>query len=82
MADRTSVALTLGGDLPTSRRNALVDLVIAQGPFVEWDVPLFDVTNRRMDAPLTLYALNAAWGSGSRAVFLHRLSSTVRAMIG
>lgn len=61
MADRTSVGLTLGGDLANSQQDALVDLVIAHGLSVEWDGPLFDVTHLAVDAPLTLYAQEVAW---------------------
>ena len=62
MADRPSVCLTLGGDLPNSHQDALVDLVIVHGLSVEWDGPFFDVTHLAVDAPLTLYAHEVAWG--------------------
>lgn len=62
MADRVSVSISIGGDLPASQRDALVDLVIVEGLSIEWDGPPFDATQLPEDAPLALYAHEVAWG--------------------
>lgn len=75
MADRTSVCLTLGGDLLNIQQDARADLIIAHGLSVEWNGPLFDVTHLAVDAPLTLYAHEVAWGRLEATGLAHRPSA-------
>lgn len=62
MADRVSVSISIGGDLPENQRGKLVGLVVDQGLSLEWDGPDFDFTQFPDDGPLTLYAHEVAWG--------------------
>ncbi len=62
MADRVSVSIRIGGNLPASQRDALVDLVIGEGLSIEWDGSRFDAAQLPQDAPLALHAHEVAWG--------------------
>ena len=62
MADRVSVSIAIGGDLPTTLRDRLVDLVNDEGLSVEYDGPAFDAGQFVEGEPLVLYADQVAWG--------------------
>src|SRR3546814_20203725 len=51
MADRVSFSITIGGDLPASIRDHMVDLIPAEGLSTAWDGPDFAAAQLPQHAP-------------------------------
>lgn len=62
MADRVSVSIAIGGDLPSSERDKFVETIMWERLCTEWDGPEFDTSQLPSGEPLRLYAHEVAWG--------------------
>ncbi len=62
MADRVSVSIAIGGDLPASQRDKFVETIMCEGLSTEWDGPDSDASQLPSGEALRLYAHEVAWG--------------------
>ena len=62
MADRVSVAVTIGGELPAAQYRALTALIQLEGLSIEWHGATFEPGDRAEGEPLRLFAHEVAWG--------------------
>ncbi|WP_454883433.1 hypothetical protein [Sphingomonas oryzagri] len=62
MADRVSASITIGGALDADRYAELANMIAAEGLSIEWDGEPFETHHRTIGEPLTLHALEVAWG--------------------
>ena len=62
MADRVSASITIGGALDADLYAELALVIRGEGLSVEWDGPDFEPYHRTIGEPLTLHALEVAWG--------------------
>jgi hypothetical protein len=62
MADRVSVAVTIGGELTAAQFRALTALIQIEGLSIEWDGAPFEPGDRAEGEPLRLFAHEVAGG--------------------
>ncbi len=62
MADRVSLSIRLGGDLPAALRGELLACIQNEGLARDYDADAFTADDIPSDAPLSLYAHEVAWG--------------------
>ena len=62
MADRVSVAITVGGPVTAAQYRELVALIQLEGLSIEWDGGPFEPDHRVDGEPLRLFAHEVAWG--------------------
>ncbi len=62
MADRVSVALTLGGAITADQYQELTALIRLEGLSIEWDGAPFEPHDHTEGEPLRLFAHEVAWG--------------------
>ena len=62
MADRVSVAVTLGGAITAAQYRELAALIQLEGLSIEWDGAPFEPHDRTEGEPLRLFAHEVAWG--------------------
>lgn len=62
MADRVSVAVTVGGAVTAAQYRELTALIRLEGLSIEWDGELFEPEHRVDGEPLRLFAHEVAWG--------------------
>lgn len=63
MADRVSVAIKLGGQLPRSLLADFEAAIISDGASTDWQGSEFSVAELPVDQPLSLMANEVAWGT-------------------
>lgn len=62
MADRVSVALTLGGAITDDQYQEVTALIQLEGLSIEWGGAPFEPSHRTRGEPLKLFAHEVAWG--------------------
>ena len=62
MADRVSASITIGGAIAADLYAELALVIRGEGLSIEWDGPDFEPYHRIIGEPLTLHALEVAWG--------------------
>jgi hypothetical protein len=62
MVDRVSLSIIIGGDLPAAQRAALLSHIQAEGLALDYDADAFEDGDFPLDASLSLYAHEVAWG--------------------
>lgn len=62
MADRVSVAVTVGGAITAAQYRELSALIQLEGLTIEWDGEPFEPEHRVKGEPLRLFAHEVAWG--------------------
>ena len=62
MADRVSASIIVGGTLNAADYAELAEVIADEGLSIEWDGERFEPEHRTVGEPLSLYALEVAWG--------------------
>ena len=62
MADRVSASITIGGAIGADSFAELAEIIAGESLSIEWDGEPFAPHHRTLGEPLTLHALDVAWG--------------------